>query len=187
MATLEVKNLNKSFGGLQVVKDLSFSVGEGEIVSIIGPNGAGKTTTLNILTGVNEPDDGEILLDGESIVGLEPHQVTKRGIGRTFQTLRVFLNMSVIENVMSAAYPHTKSGILATIFRTPGWRAEEAAIRQLGRETGLLRPTAARVPVRPARIQPVICEPAPPGNRAGDGDAAETPAARRAGGGHEPA
>jgi ABC-type branched-subunit amino acid transport system ATPase component len=134
MAILDVTNLNKSFGGLQVINDLSFSIAEGEIVSIIGPNGAGKTTTLNVLTGINTPDSGDIRFQGSSIVGLPSHQITKLGLARTFQTLRVFLNMSVIENVMSAAYCHTRSGVFSTILRLPTWRQEEARIRALAEE-----------------------------------------------------
>src|SRR5881227_419011 len=134
MAMLEIKNLSLSFGGLKVINDLSFTVNEGEIVSIIGPNGAGKSTTLNLITGVNRPNQGDIRFQGQSILGWQPHQITALGIARTFQTLRVFLNMSVIENVMSAAYCHTQVGLLSTILRTPAWRREEDRIRALAEE-----------------------------------------------------
>ena len=90
---LDLRGINKSFGGLACISDLDLHVDEGEIVSVIGPNGAGKTTLFNLITGVYPPDAGEILLDGKSIVGLEPHEVTNRGVARTFQTLRLFLNM----------------------------------------------------------------------------------------------
>ena len=103
-------SLSKSFGGLQVIGDLDLVVNEGEIVSVIGPNGAGKTTLFNLITGIYRPDSGEILLDGESLVGLPPHKIAKRGVARTFQTLRLFLNMSVKENVMAAQYGRTKAG-----------------------------------------------------------------------------
>jgi len=129
MSLLEVKNLHKHFGGLLVVNDLSFEIEAGEILSIIGPNGAGKTTVLNLLTGINEPDDGQILLDGQSIVGLPPHQITGLGIARTFQTLRLFLNMSVIENVMSATHSHTQASLLKIILRTKEFKEEEARVR----------------------------------------------------------
>lgn len=132
---LEVDNISKHFGGLQVVLNLSFAVNQNEIVSLIGPNGAGKTTVLNLLTGINAPDTGDIRFEGRSIVGLPPHQITKQGVARTFQTLRLFLNMSIIENVMSAAYAHTEANLLSIIFRTPAWRQEEAAIRALAEET----------------------------------------------------
>jgi ABC-type branched-subunit amino acid transport system ATPase component len=135
MALLEVRRLTKHFGGLLVVNDLSFDVDQGEIVSVIGPNGAGKTTVLNLLTGINEPTSGGIHFEGQSLVGLSPHQITRLGIARTFQTLRLFLNMSIIENVMAAAYTHTTANLLEIIFRTSKWRQEEAAIRALAQET----------------------------------------------------
>src|SRR5690606_26527474 len=98
---LHVDGVSLHFGGLQVLNDLSFHVDEGEIVSLIGPNGAGKSTALNVLTGIYKPDRGDVRFLGESILGLPPHSITARGIARTFQTLRVYLNMSVIENVMA--------------------------------------------------------------------------------------
>src|SRR5262245_27651229 len=100
----ELRNVSMAFGGLSVVSNLDLHVGEGEIVSVIGPNGAGKTTLFNLVTGIYEPTDGDIVFAGESITGLEPHRITHKGIARTFQTLRLFLNMSVRENVMAAAY-----------------------------------------------------------------------------------
>ena len=131
---LELHNVSKRFGGLSVITDLDLEVKEGEIVSVIGPNGAGKTTLFNLVTGVYRPDAGDILFEGESIVGLEPHRITARGIARTFQTLRLFLNMTVKENVMAAAWPHTKAGIFRSILRTPGMRQEEREISQLAEE-----------------------------------------------------
>lgn len=131
MPLLELANVTKRFGGLQVVTDLSFSVEPGEILSLIGPNGAGKTTVLNLITGLYRPDDGDIRFDGRSIVGLEMHQITRRGIARTFQSLRLFLNMSVIENVMTAAFSRTHANWLSVILRTPGFRIEEQQTRQL--------------------------------------------------------
>ena len=92
---LELKGLSKAFGGLQVISDLDLHVDEHEIVSVIGPNGAGKTTLFNLVTGVYAPEAGEILFDGESLLGLPPNQITRRGVARTFQTLRLFLNMTV--------------------------------------------------------------------------------------------
>lgn len=134
-ALLEVEKIYKHFGGLQVVHQLSFALQEGEILSIIGPNGAGKTSVLNLLTGVNKPDRGDIRFQGQSITGLTPHQITRLGIARTFQTLRLFLNMSVIENVMAAAYTHTKANLFQITLRTPAWRREERQIRALAEET----------------------------------------------------
>jgi branched-chain amino acid transport system ATP-binding protein len=134
MATLELKGVSLSFGGLRVVDELDLRVGEGEIVSVIGPNGAGKTTLFNLITGIYRPESGDILLDGRTIVGLEPHQISRRGISRTFQTLRLFLNMSVKENVMTAAYGHTRAGVLRSMLRTPGMRREEREIEQLAHD-----------------------------------------------------
>ena len=131
---LELRRVSKSFGGLSVISDLDLHVDEGEIVSVIGPNGAGKTTLFNLITGLYEPDDGDIRLDGESVVGLEPHAITKRGIARTFQTLRLFLNMTVKENVMAAAYCRTSAGFVRSILRTPGARREEREIARLAEE-----------------------------------------------------
>ncbi|HVS85140.1 MAG TPA: ABC transporter ATP-binding protein, partial [Gaiellaceae bacterium] len=134
MALLQLNGVSKRFGGLTVIEGLDLHVDAGEIVSVIGPNGAGKTTLFNLVTGVYEPDAGEILFEGESIVGLPPHRITARGIARTFQTLRLFLNMTVKENVMAAAYAHTRAGIFRSMLRTPGMRREEREIEQLAEE-----------------------------------------------------
>ena len=131
---LELKNVSKAFGGLQVISDLDFHVDENEIVSVIGPNGAGKTTLFNLVTGVYTPDEGDILFEGESIVGLAPNRISRRGIARTFQTLRLFLNMTVKENVMAAEYGHTHAGVLRSVLRTPGMRREEREIAALAEE-----------------------------------------------------
>jgi branched-chain amino acid transport system ATP-binding protein len=131
---LEVQDLSLSFGGLACLSNLDLVVGEGEIVSVIGPNGAGKTTLFNVITGVYRPDDGDIVFDGESIVGLDPNKIARKGIARTFQTLRLFLNMTVRENVMAAAYGHTKAGVVRSVLRTPGMRREEKEIRALAEE-----------------------------------------------------
>jgi branched-chain amino acid transport system ATP-binding protein len=131
---LELTGVSMAFGGLQVISDLDFHVEENEIVSVIGPNGAGKTTLFNLITGVYEPDEGEIRFEGSSIVGLPPHKINQRGIARTFQNLRLFLNMTVKENVMAAAYGHTRAGVVRSILRTPGMRREERAIDALAEE-----------------------------------------------------
>jgi branched-chain amino acid transport system ATP-binding protein len=131
---LELRDVSLHFGGLRVIDGLSLHVDEREIVSVIGPNGAGKTTLFNLITGVYRPDEGDILLDDESIVGLSPHVIARRGVARTFQTLRLFLNMTVKENVMAAAYAHTRAGVLRSIVRTPGMRREEREIEQLAEE-----------------------------------------------------
>ena len=131
---LELRGVAKSFGGLACLHDLDLHVDEGEIVSVIGPNGAGKTTLFNVITGVYPPDGGEILLDGESLVGLEPHQVTNRGVARTFQTLRLFLNMSVRENVMAVQYGRTKATVFESMLRLPRARREDREIRRRAEE-----------------------------------------------------
>jgi ABC-type branched-subunit amino acid transport system ATPase component len=131
---LELKRISKGFGGLQVIDGLDLHVDDGEIVSVIGPNGAGKTTLFNLITGIYSPDHGEILLEGNSLLGLPPHRITQLGVARTFQTLRLFLNMTVKENVMAAAYGHTRAGVLRSIFRTPGMRREEREISRLAEE-----------------------------------------------------
>jgi ABC-type branched-subunit amino acid transport system ATPase component len=133
-ALLELQGVSMAFGGLRCVDSLDLHVDEGEIVSVIGPNGAGKTTLFNLVTGVYEPTDGDILFAGESIKGLDPHKITRKGIARTFQTLRLFLNMTVRDNVMAAAYGHTKAGVFRSMLRTPGQRREERDIRALAEQ-----------------------------------------------------
>ena len=128
---LELRGLNKSFGGLQVIRDLDLEVVESEILSVIGPNGAGKTTLFNLITGIYPPDSGDIRLDGESILGLKTDAIARRGIARTFQTLRVFLNMTVKENVMTSAYGNTETGIWQSTLRTPRARREEREIAEI--------------------------------------------------------
>jgi ABC-type branched-subunit amino acid transport system ATPase component len=134
VALLQLETVSKQFGGLAVIQQLDLHVEEREIVSVIGPNGAGKTTLFNLVTGVYRPDAGDIVFDGGSLLGLEPHEITRRGIARTFQTLRLFLNMTVKENVMAAAYGQTRAGIFRSILRTPGMRREEREIHELAEE-----------------------------------------------------
>ncbi len=131
---LELRGLTKTFGGLTVIRDLEMTVGTGEIVSVIGPNGAGKTTLFNMISGIYQPDAGDILLDGSSIVGSSPDQIASLGVARTFQTLRVFLNMTVRENVMAATYGATKTRMWQSVLRTPAARREEAEVRELAEE-----------------------------------------------------
>jgi branched-chain amino acid transport system ATP-binding protein len=131
---LELKGLSKAFGGLTCVDGLDMHVDQGEIVSLIGPNGAGKTTVFNLVTGIYPPDAGEIRFEGRNIAGLAPHRITRFGIARTFQTLRLFLNMTVLENVMAAAYGHTSSTAIEAVLRLPRARREEREIRQFAEE-----------------------------------------------------
>jgi branched-chain amino acid transport system ATP-binding protein len=131
---LELRQLNMAFGGLQVIDGLDLHVEEREIVSVIGPNGAGKTTLFNLITGIYRPTSGDILLDGKSLIGLAPHAITNRGVARTFQTLRLFLNMTVKENVMAAAYGKTKASLVESILRLPRARREERETNALAEE-----------------------------------------------------
>jgi len=131
---LEVRGLSKTFGGLTVIQGLDLVVGDGEVVSVIGPNGAGKTTLFNLISGIYRPDSGDILLDGDSIVGSSPEQIANLGIARTFQTLRVFLNMTVLENVMAATYGATRTRLWQSALRTPGARREEEEVTTLAKE-----------------------------------------------------
>jgi ABC-type branched-subunit amino acid transport system ATPase component len=133
-ALLTLEGVSLAFGGLQCIDDLDLEVTEGEIVSVIGPNGAGKTTLFNLVTGIYSPDSGDIRLDGESIVGLAPNKITNRGVARTFQTLRLFLNMSVKENVMAATYGGTHASLVESILRLPRARREERESSQLAEE-----------------------------------------------------
>jgi ABC-type branched-subunit amino acid transport system ATPase component len=131
---LELQKLSISFGGLKVIEDLDIHVNEQEIVSVIGPNGAGKTTLFNLITGVYRPDGGDILLDGQSLIGLRPHKITERGVARTFQTLRLFLNMTVKENVMAAQYVRTRATIVEQSLQLPRARREEREMDKFAEE-----------------------------------------------------
>jgi len=134
MPLLELRNLYKAFGGLQAISNVSLTVEEGEIVSIIGPNGAGKSTLFNLITGVYRPDRGDIIFQGERINGLTPDQVTKKGIARTFQNLRLFTHLTVLENVLIPQHHRLKSGWLAAVLRTPAYRREEEEMRKIALE-----------------------------------------------------
>ena len=133
-ALLELKGVSKAFGGLQCINGLDLDVREREVVSVIGPNGAGKTTLFNLITGIYKPDAGDILFEEMSIVGLAPHAITNRGIARTFQTLRLFLNMTVKENVMAATYGRTRSTVVESMLRLPWTRREEKEANRFAEE-----------------------------------------------------
>jgi ABC-type branched-subunit amino acid transport system ATPase component len=134
MALLEIKGLVKQFGGLEALSGVDFQIAEGEIVSVIGPNGAGKTTFFNVISGMYAPNEGEIIFDGRDVTGLTPDQITKRGIARTFQNVRLFPNMTVLENIMVAQHSRTSKGVFPALFQTPGFRKEEAEIRERARD-----------------------------------------------------
>ena len=123
---LSLQNLLKSFGGLVAVAGVSFEVEESAIVGLIGPNGAGKTTVFNLITGNYRPDSGEVIFSGRKITGLAPHKIVEMGIARTFQNIRLFQEMSVLENVLSGRHCRMHSGLVASMFRFPSQRREEA-------------------------------------------------------------
>jgi branched-chain amino acid transport system ATP-binding protein len=131
---LELDRVSLAFGGLRAVSDLTLTLDEGEIVSVIGPNGAGKTTIFNLITGVYEPTGGDIRFAGSSIAGKLPWQITRLGIARTFQSLRLFLNMTVKENVMAATYGHTKATPVESVLRLPRARREEREVNAQAEE-----------------------------------------------------
>jgi ABC-type branched-subunit amino acid transport system ATPase component len=123
MALLELDQLSLDFGGLKALSKLDLTVDHGEVVSIIGPNGAGKSTVFNVITGIYTPSEGDVRFEGRSLIGLRPDRITRRGIARTFQSLRLFLNMSVIENVMAATYGGTRATPIEQILLLPRrWR-----------------------------------------------------------------
>jgi branched-chain amino acid transport system ATP-binding protein len=127
---LKLTGVSKHFGGLAAVQDLDLEVRPKEIISVIGPNGAGKTTVFNLITGIYRPSAGEILLAGRSLAGLTPDKVLKRGIARTFQNIRLFNNMTVLENVLVGQHTQLKAGILGSTFRPPRVVREEAEARR---------------------------------------------------------
>jgi branched-chain amino acid transport system ATP-binding protein len=128
---LNLDRLSLHFGGLQALAELDLEVDDREIVSLIGPNGAGKTTVFNVITGVYQPNSGDVRFAGHSITGQPPHRIARMGIARTFQSLRLFPNMSVIENVMAATYGRTKATPAESILRLPRARREEREVRAL--------------------------------------------------------
>jgi len=133
---LTAQSVRKEFGGLTAVNDVDFTVPEGSIVSLIGPNGAGKTTFFNMLTGVYKPTAGQIVFSGEDVTGKPPHAITQRGIGRTFQNIRLFQNMTALENVLVGMHSRLKGGIVGSITRFPGSPVdkEEGSAREKARE-----------------------------------------------------
>jgi branched-chain amino acid transport system ATP-binding protein len=130
MALLEINNITKTFGGLKAISDVTFALDQGRIVSIIGPNGAGKTTFFNTLTGIYKPDGGTIKFGGKSLVGLRPDQIAACGIARTFQNIRLFPDMTVIENIMVGMHVHFKQSAIAALFRLESFKKEERESEQ---------------------------------------------------------
>lgn len=130
MAYLEVAGITKRFGGLTAVDGVSFHVEKGEIISVIGPNGAGKTTIFNMLTGVYQVDEGTVTFDGKSIQNIPPQEIVNAGISRTFQNIRLFGNLRVIENVLVGTHLRTKYNFFDSLFRTPRYKREEARVTE---------------------------------------------------------
>ena len=131
---LDARAITKRFGGLTAVSDVNFVIEKGSISGLIGPNGAGKTTFFNMITGLYTPSEGDMIFNGERINGLKPSEVTGRGIGRTFQNIRLFAHLTALENVLVGQHCRMRTGLLGTLFRTPSMRAEEANARQRGLE-----------------------------------------------------
>ena len=125
MTLLSLDHITKRFGGLTAVNRVSFAVDEGQVVGLIGPNGAGKTTVFNLITGNYRPDEGTVLFQEQAISGLAPHRIVMLGIARTFQTIRLFQNMSVVENVLAGCHCRMRTGMFGSLFHTPGQRREE--------------------------------------------------------------
>lgn len=129
-ALLKATKLSKVFGGLRAVSNFEIAINPGELVGLIGPNGAGKTTAFNLLTGVYEPTEGQIEFDSRSVVGLKPYQITQRGIARTFQNIRLFADLSVLDNVKVAYHFHVKYGLIETVLRLGRYHGEEEDLEQ---------------------------------------------------------
>ncbi len=158
---LELTDVAKHFGGLYALSGLTFHVDEGEIVSVIGPNGAGKSTMFNVVTGLYEPDDGSIRFRGENVVGLAANQVTKLGIARTFQTVHLFPNMTILENAMVGQHCRTKSGVLGSVLRLPVDPPRRGTDPSAGEgEPSVLRLASRRLPGGAARVRALVREPA---------------------------
>ena len=131
---LEITGLHVEFGGLHALNNLDFTVEEGEIVAVIGPNGAGKTTFFNVVSGMMKPTEGQLFFEGRSLLGLDPNKITARGIARTFQNVRLFNNMTVLENVMVSQHCRTRQRMLDALLQTRRFRTEEALVRDRGKE-----------------------------------------------------
>lgn len=127
---LQTNKLTKKFGGLTAVNIFDLKVSKGEISSLIGPNGAGKTTVFNVVTGIYKADGGKVLFKGEDLAGKKPHQIIKKGIARTFQNIRLFSNMTCLENVMAGQHCRSNEGTWASILQTPGQKKEELEIKK---------------------------------------------------------
>jgi branched-chain amino acid transport system ATP-binding protein len=131
---LKVQGVSKRFGGLQALSDVGIQIERGQVYGLIGPNGAGKTTLFNMIAGALRPSSGQILFEGRDITGWPPHELFRLGIVRTFQNIRLFAEMTAVENVMVGRHVRTRSGLMGAVFRTASFKAEEAQIRQRAME-----------------------------------------------------
>jgi len=134
MLLLEARNIHKSFGGLQALNKVSLAIEACEIYGLIGPNGAGKTTLFNVLTGLYKPDAGAVVFNGTELTGKKPNRIVEAGVARTFQNIRLFANMTAIENVMVGRHLRSRAGALGAVLRDKATRAEEGAIRRRAHE-----------------------------------------------------
>ena len=160
MALLQINGLKIAFGGVQALGGVDFHIDQGEIVSVIGPNGAGKTSFFNVISGMFSPDEGEIIFDGDHLAHHLPNEITQRGIARTFQNVRLFPNLTVLENVMVGQHCRTKEGMWGTILQTKSQRAEEKLIEEKAKDVlFLLRFAASRISVGSTSVCALIRKP----------------------------
>lgn len=131
---LRLARVSKHFGGLSVLQEVNFEVPAGSVFGLIGPNGAGKTTVFNLITGLLAPSGGEITFDGKNLIGRAPHHITRLGLGRTFQNIRIFKEMSLVDNVVVGMHAHLDYGVAGWLFSLPGFRARERQAREKARE-----------------------------------------------------
>jgi len=174
---LDVRGMTRRFGGLVAVNNVSFAVRSGEIFGLIGPNGAGKTTLFNLMTGLTAPSAGSLVYQGTNITGAKPYQIARQGIARTFQNIRLFGNLSAIENVMIAQHVHTKAGVWAGIFGLPPAPREQRRTYEKAMALLALTGLADRAEEHAANFAY--------GNRPRPRAGTARAAARRTGGGHE--
>jgi ABC-type branched-subunit amino acid transport system ATPase component len=160
MSLLQIEGVSKSFGGLQALQSVDMEAGEGRVTALIGPNGAGKTTLLNVINGLLRADSGKILLEGDEINELPPHEISKKGVARTFQILKGLQEQTVLENLMVGRHVNTRSGVLACLCSLPSARAENKATRKAATEAlelfGITPYADTRLSVLPHGIQRLI-------------------------------
>ena len=166
--------VGKRFGGVQALADVSFTISRGEIYGLIGPNGAGKTTLFNVLTGIYPPDGGEFVFDGQPLAGLKPHEVAARGIARTFQNIRLFANLSALENVMIGRHVRTHAGVLGRDPAQPRARAPRRSGDRGARAASCSSTSASPARANDLAQAPALRRPAPAGDRARAGHRARS-------------